>query len=84
MLLILYDKYGVVISTRELQRIIKRQRSQYKTRKTKVLIIKSNKGYKKSCNILEIQRFAYEMMTTGLSMFQEGLDFLKIKEIDIS
>ena len=56
------------------------QEAKYKKKKVKAVIIKSNKGYKITNNPIEIQRFANEMIVSGMSMMKEGLDFLRLTE----
>ena len=76
----LFQKYKIVISKRTLQKAIKKQRERYKKKKVKAVIIKSNQGYKVTNNPIEIQRFANEMIVSGMSMMKEGLDFLRLTE----
>lgn len=69
---ILNNDYQRVYKESKLRDIIKQCRLLYKEDRLTLLIIKSNKGYKLSNDLVEIKQFAEEMIQSGESMINEG------------
>ena len=72
----LKEKYDRSFNSRRLRTIIKECRMLYKESKVPMLVIKSNRGYKLSDNLDEIEKFTHELMETGQSMMTESQELL--------
>lgn len=72
----LKEKYDRSINSRRLRTIIKECRMLYKESKVPMLVIKSNRGYKLSDNLDEIEKFTHELLETGQSMVTESQEIL--------
>lgn len=72
----LKEKYNRSYNSRRLRMIIKECRMLYKESKVPMLVIKSNRGYKLSDNLEEIEKFTHELLETGQSMVTESQEIL--------